>query len=132
MRQSKITLSWLNADENVLVTTCEYGWNWKEMAANVQESNVRIASKSHTVDAIYNLNKTNVPLNASLFFQMSTLTTNVPANAGKVYIVNGSSFGIKMVKIFSQTTRSWANKLMVCDSIQQALDDLQKRRVVSH
>ena len=122
---------WVDYDGEYVLINCEYGWKWDEIFATAKKANNLVAKKSHVVDSIYNFNKTTVPLNVTLLSQMTALTSKVPANAGKVYVVEVSSFGIKMVKIFTQVTRSWANKLMVCNSIDEALNDIDKRKAVS-
>jgi hypothetical protein len=130
--QPLITITWFDSEETILSIHCERGWKWKDMAQSSQQTNTLVASKPYAVDAIYNLNHTSAPLDISILTQMASLASKAPANTGKIYILNTNSFGLRMVKIFTQTTRLWSNKMMVCNSLQEALDDIQKRKTGSH
>jgi hypothetical protein len=126
-----ITLSWQDAEETTLLIDAERGWAWDEMFLITQRANEMILSKTHTVDSIYNFNQTTAPFNTALLSQMNAITRNPPPNAGKVYIVDSLAFGIKMVEIFTRISRGWADRIMVCKSMEQALEDIRKRRAAN-
>jgi len=123
-----ITISWLDDEETVMLINAERGWTWNEMFVTAQRANELVAARPHVVDSIYNFNHTTAPFNTSLLSQMNALTRQVPPNAGKVYIVDSLSFGIKMVEIFTRISRSWADRLMICSGMEQALEDVRQRR----
>jgi hypothetical protein len=123
-----ITLKWLDENESIILIDAQKGWTWEEMFHTAMQARELVESKSHTVDSVYNFNNTPVPLNTSLLAQMNHLTRKVPANSGKIYIVQAMAFGIKIVEIFVRITPAWSDKIGIVKSLDDALADIQKRK----
>jgi hypothetical protein len=124
-----ITLKWLDENESIILIDAHKGWTWEEMFNVVMQAREWIEHKSHTVDSIYNFNNTPVPLNTSLLAQITHFTRKIPANSGKIYVVEAVAFGIKIVEIFVKIAPVWSGKIGIAKTLDEALADIQTRKV---
>ena len=114
-----VNVLWDNDAHTAIRYDFEGQWTWSEFDAATKTAFELTRSVDHAVDSISNFRPgALIPSNA--LFQFRRAMVDAPKNRGITVIVGSSTFIKTLVSVFSRLNRSFGERLLLADTLDQA------------
>lgn len=115
-----VNMLWDDAEKSILRFEYQGKWTWEEVNNMMAQANVELTAVPHRVDTIHDFTSSSSGLPSNVLSHASSLSRQIPAQAGMSVVVGSSALINTLLSIFTKVYPQFASRYKSASTLDAA------------